>query len=52
VAARRGEAIPETLTRVFERSRADDVATEVAARQVADERIAAVGGLRGFWLRS
>ena len=47
---RRVDAIPATLTRIIERSRADDVPTEVAALRVADERIASVGGLRGFWL--
>ncbi len=49
-ARRRADAIPATLTRIFERSHDQDVATEVAARAVADERMASVGGLRRFWL--
>jgi valine dehydrogenase (NAD+) len=51
-ARRRAEGIPATLTRVFARSREQDIDTERAARAVAEERIAAVGDLRGFWLRS
>jgi valine dehydrogenase (NAD+) len=49
-ALRRVEAIPATLTRIVEVSRSEDVPTEVAAIRVAERRMAAVGGLRRFWL--
>jgi valine dehydrogenase (NAD+) len=44
------EAIPATLTRIIEVSRDEQVSTEIAAERVAERRIAAVSGLRGFWL--
>ncbi len=44
------DAIPTTLTRIIEVSRAESVPTEVAASRVAERRIDAVGGLRRFWL--
>jgi valine dehydrogenase (NAD+) len=47
---RRVDAIPATLTRIIERSHADDIPTDVAALRVANERITSVGNLRGFWL--
>ncbi|MEX1177533.1 MAG: Glu/Leu/Phe/Val dehydrogenase dimerization domain-containing protein [Nitriliruptor sp.] len=49
-ARRRAEAIPATLTAILEVARDEGVATEVAAERVAERRIAAVGGLRGFHL--
>ncbi len=49
-ARRRVEAIPETLARIIEVSRTEGVTTEEAATRVAERRIAAVGGVRRFWL--
>ncbi len=46
----RVRAIPDTLRSIIEVSRTDGVTTEEAAARVAERRIAAVGGLRGFWL--
>ena len=46
----RVEAIPATLTRIVEVARDERVTTEEAAARVAERRIAAVGGLRRFWL--
>jgi valine dehydrogenase (NAD+) len=47
---RRAGAIPTTLTSILEVARDEGVTTEVAAERVAERRIAAVGGLRGFHL--
>ena len=49
-ARKRAEAMPRTLTRIIEVSRQEGVSTEVAARRVAERRIAAVGRLAGFKL--
>ena len=49
-ARRRVETIPEMLTRIIAVSRDEHVSTETAAERVAERRIAAVGGLRRFWL--
>ncbi|MEX0835725.1 MAG: Glu/Leu/Phe/Val dehydrogenase dimerization domain-containing protein [Nitriliruptor sp.] len=49
-ARKRAETIPGTLTAILEVARDEDVTTEVAAERVAERRIAAVGGLRGFHL--
>ncbi|MFP4635795.1 MAG: Glu/Leu/Phe/Val family dehydrogenase [Nitriliruptoraceae bacterium] len=49
-ARRAVEAIPQTLTRIIEVARAEGVTTEEAAERVAERRMAAVGGLRRFWL--
>lgn len=49
-ARRRAGAIPDTLRNIIEVSRADGITTDAAAARVAEQRIAAVGGLRSFWL--
>lgn len=49
-ARRRVESIPEMLTRIIAVSQDEQVSTEIAAERVAERRIAAVGGLRRFWL--
>ncbi len=46
--ARRAEAIPATLTAILEIARAEGLTTEEAAAKVAEDRIAAVSGLRRF----
>jgi valine dehydrogenase (NAD+) len=48
--ATRARSIPATLTALLEVARDEGVSTEVAAERVAERRIAAVGGLRGFHL--
>jgi valine dehydrogenase (NAD+) len=49
-AERRVEAIPATLREIVAVSRSEDVSTETAAIRVAERRMAAVGGVRRFWL--
>ncbi|MFA9444064.1 Glu/Leu/Phe/Val dehydrogenase [Egicoccus sp. AB-alg6-2] len=49
-AHQRADAIPRTLHEIIAESRAEGVSTERAAITVAERRMAAVGGLRGFWL--
>jgi valine dehydrogenase (NAD+) len=49
-ATARVQAIPSTLAAIIELSRQEGVTTEVAATRFAEQRMAAVGGLRGFWL--
>lgn len=49
-ARQRASAIPATLRNIIEVSRADGITTDAAAERVAQQRIAAVGGLRSFWL--
>jgi len=46
----RADAIPRTLLEIVAESREQRVSTERAAVTVAERRIAAVGGLRRFWL--
>ena len=48
--ARAAEAIPATLTTILEIARADGSTTEEAAARVAEDRIAAVGGVRRWWV--
>lgn len=45
-AIRRVEHIPDNLTRILRLARAEDITTEAAAEEVAEQRIAAVSGLR------
>jgi valine dehydrogenase (NAD+) len=45
-ALRRVEHIPDNLTRILELAREEDITTEAAAEEIAERRIAAVGGLR------
>lgn len=49
-AQRRAEAIPRTLSEIIAESREQRVSTGQAAMTVAERRMAAVGGLRRFWL--
>jgi valine dehydrogenase (NAD+) len=45
----RTQAIPDTLTRIFELASERSIPTDAAATLVAERRIAAVGGLRRFY---
>ena len=44
------ELIADRLTEIFDLAEAEHVDTATAAERVAEQRIRAVGGLRGFWL--
>jgi valine dehydrogenase (NAD+) len=45
-AIRRVEHVPDNLTRILRLARAENITTEAAAEEVAEQRIAAVSGLR------
>lgn len=48
--AHAAEAIPATLTAILEVARTDGCTTEQAAARVAEDRIAAVSGVRRWWI--